>query len=170
MTEAVALKHPAYRVWRDIPEQTRLDRIQTALQRVVNDERTEDIAKDLGISRSALNMAFLEYAEDDWKKAQVARAMTRLERAKDYRDSLQQKIETATKDDAPALALMLTRARDDEKSAQWELERTCRRIYGQDQPVEKGAGISITLNLRGKGATIAAQHDEIVVEPDGAQR
>ena len=136
-------RHPAYRVWTDVPEEVRQERIQKALQRVLNDEKTEDIAKDLGISRSALNMAFLAYAEEDWKNAQVARAQTRADKVKDTRLRLETLIENCdSKDEAARLSLMLAHARDEEKSAQWELERLCRRIYGDDK---------LALNINGQG-------------------
>jgi hypothetical protein len=122
MTTSVqpAGKNPAYRVWRSVPEAERNERLQGVITRFVNDEKLADIAKDIGLSHSALCMALLEYAEDDWKRAQVARAITRLEKSRTARDEA-------------ADMLNLVRARDDEKSAQWELERLLRRLYGQEQ-------------------------------------
>lgn len=145
-------KHPAYRVWLDLPAEQRLERIEGVLARVVNDEKLADIAKDLGLSRSALNMALLEYAEVEWKKAQVARAQTRLDRARDYRErmaALFNKDATQEEIDGGIACTTetLTLARDEEKSAQWELERLCRRIYGQDQAPDTAGRVSITLNI-----------------------
>ena len=134
MTNAVAV-NPAYRVWHNLDPDLRAKNIEHVIKRVVNDEKLADIAADLNLSRSALNMALLEFAEDDWKRAQVARAMTRLQNAQIERES-------ATD------VLTLVRARDAEKSAQWELERTCRRIYGQDQPPAGVNAVQININLR----------------------
>ena len=134
MTTAVqpAGKNPAYRVWRNVPEAERNERLQGVITRFVNDEKLADIAKDIGLSHSALCMALLEYAEDDWKRAQVARAITRLEKSRTARD------------DASDM-LNLVRARDDEKSAQWELERLLRRLYGQDQPANVSQVVVISV-------------------------
>jgi hypothetical protein len=139
-------------VWRDLPAEERTTRLEGVLARVVNDEKLADIAKDLGLSRSALNMALLEYAEDDWKKAQVARAQTRLDRARDYRERMAAIFnKNATQEELDngiaCTTETLTLARDEEKSAQWELERLCARIYGQDKAPGEGGKISITLNI-----------------------
>lgn len=145
-------KHPAYRVWRDLAPEVRRERLEGVLARVVNDEKLADIAKDLGLSRSALNMALLEFAEDDWKRAQVARAQTRLDRAREIRERMAAKYKPdATEEEVnegiACTTETLTLARDEEKSAQWELERLCRRIYGQDTPQDSGGRVSITLNI-----------------------
>lgn len=139
-------------MWRDLPAEERTARLEGVLARVVNDEKLADIAKDLGLSRSALNMALLEYAEDDWKKAQVARAQTRLDRARDYRERMAAIFnKNATQEELDngiaCTTETLTLARDEEKSAQWELERLCNRIYGQDKAPGEGGKFSITLNI-----------------------
>lgn len=139
-------------MWRDLPAEQRTERLEAVLARVVNDEKLADIAKDLGLSRSALNMALLEYAEEDWKKAQVARAQTRLDRSRDYRERMAAIFDKdATPEEiANGIACTtetLTLARDEEKSAQWELERLCKRLYGTDGPPGGAGSFSITLNL-----------------------
>jgi hypothetical protein len=129
-------KNPAYRVWRDLAPEVRSERLQNVIARVVNDEKLVDIAKDFGLSRSALNMALLEYAEADWQRAQVARALSELEQATDER-------ETA------ADALTLARARDREKSAQWKLERLLRRLFGQEAQINVAQiAVQIGVQLR----------------------
>lgn len=166
---AVPVKHEAYRVWRNITPEERKERLQEVIRRVVNDERTEVIAKDMGLSRSALNMALLEYAEEDWKRAQVARAQSRFDRARDIRERMLalHKLDATEEDVKNGIACtteMLTLARDEEKSAQWELERLCRRIYGQDAPPAQ-SGLTINLNLGGNGAVQSAK----VIENDSQQ-
>lgn len=90
------------------------------IARYLGDERSADIAASLGVTRSALNQWLLRTCEDDWKEAQVSRALTRKEKAEDA-------MEDATD------PLQLAKARELLKSAQWELERVCRRIYGEDK-------------------------------------
>jgi hypothetical protein len=92
------------------------------LSRYLADERSADIAASYGVTRSALNQWLLKTCEDEWKEAQVARAITRKEAAE---DALEQ---------APD-PLALAKARELLKSAQWELERVCRRIYGEERNI-----------------------------------
>ena len=107
------------------------------LKRVLNEESTKDIAQSYGVTRSALNQWLLETAETQWRAAQVARAYRRKEEAEDEMD-------TATD------SLSLARARERLKAAQWDLERVCRRIYGQDVTPDQLGRVSITLNIGGR--------------------
>ena len=56
--------------------------------------------------------------------------------------------------------LSLSRARERLKAAQWDLERICRRIYGQDQAVDASGKVSININLGQSGATIETYPQE----------
>lgn len=121
------------------------------IERYLAEQSTKEIAQEFGVTRSALNQWLLKTAEDDWKEAQVLRALKRKEDAEDLIDSAQD-------------ALSLARARESLRAAQWDLERVCRRIYGQDQPIDKSAGVAITLNFRGVGATKPVVDAEIISE------
>lgn len=110
---------------------------ETVLARYLGEESTKEIAQSLGVTRSALNYWLLEYAEKEWKSAQVVKALKRKEDAEDD-------META------ADALTLARARERLKAAQWDLERVCRRIYGQDVTPDQLGRVSITLNIGGR--------------------
>jgi predicted transcriptional regulator len=107
------------------------------LARYLKEETSTQIAASLGVTKAALSYFMLKHAEAEWKDAQVVKALTRKEEA----ESL---IETA---DNP---LDLTRAREKLKSAQWDLERVCRRIYGQDVTPDQLGRVSITLNIGAK--------------------
>ena len=107
---------------------------QTILSRCLV-ERTADIAQDLGVHRSALNQWLLQNGEDDWKEVQVARALTRKEMAEDELEAAQD-------------PLSLARAREMLRAAQWDLERVCRRIYGQDQNININVGLDLGERLR----------------------
>lgn len=89
------------------------------LLRYLTDESTEIIAKDYGVTRQALGQYLLRHAEEDWKEAQVARAIARKEKAEDAMEVAED-------------PLALAKARELLKAAQWDLERVCKRIYGQD--------------------------------------
>lgn len=109
---------------------------QEVLDRYLAEETSTEIAASLGVTRAALSYWLLEVAESEWKSAQLVKAIRRKEDA----DSL---IDTASN------PLDLARARESLRSAQWDLERVCRRIYGQDQPANLGQAVQININLRG---------------------
>ena len=117
------------------------------LTRVLNEESTKDIAKSFGVTRSALNQWLLHNAEGDWKTVQVIRAHKRKDEVEDEYDRIASKIESADKEERERLTLALSLAREKLKAAQWDLERVCRRIYGQDQVADGAGRISITLNI-----------------------
>lgn len=110
------------------------------LTRYLSDESTKDIAATYGVTRQALGQYLLKVAEEDWKEAQVARALARKERAEDALESASD-------------ALSLARARELLKAAQWDLERVCRRIYGEDKAQVEVRVVPV-LNI------IVAEHQE----------
>jgi predicted transcriptional regulator len=120
------------------------------LQRYLSDESTKDIAKDYGVTRQALGQYLLKTAESEWREAQVARAISRKESAEDSLDEISTKISTADKEERDRLTLTLSLARERLKAAQWDLERVCRRIYGQDVTPDQLGRVSITLNIGGR--------------------
>lgn len=92
------------------------------INRYLTNETTGAIAESLGVHRSGLHQWLLRNCEDEWQQAQIARALTTLEVAKEG-------LEAA--DDA----LSLARAREQLRGAQWELERLFARLYGQKQEI-----------------------------------
>lgn len=116
------------------------------LERYLAEEKTADIAKSLGVTFAGLSHWLLQHAEGQWKSAQVVLALKRKMEA----DEL---IETAS------TPLDLARAREKLRSAQWDLERVCRRIYGQDAPAALANAVQINITLRGGNATNAVQHE-----------
>ena len=104
------------------------------LERYLKEETSTEIAKTYGVTRAALSYFMLKHAEQEWKNAQVTKALIRKEKAEDLMESADN-------------ALDLARAREMLKAAQWDLERVCRRIYGQDVPQDSSGRLSITLNI-----------------------
>jgi predicted DNA-binding protein YlxM (UPF0122 family) len=138
------------------------------LQRYLSDESTKDIAKSYGVTRQALGQHLLKHAEAEWKEAQVARAISRKESAEDALDEISAKIEGADKEERDRLTLTVSLARERLKAAQWDLERVCRRIYGQDVTPDQLGRVSITLNIGGESATNAVQQ-AVIVDQEGKQ-
>ena len=92
------------------------------IQRYLEDHTTAEIAKEMGVHRSGLHQWLLRNCEEQWREAQIARALSALEESKDN-------LKVARD------ALSLGRARESLRSAQWELERLFSRLYGQKQEV-----------------------------------
>ena len=124
------------------------------LRRFLAEETGSQIAQSLGVTRAALSHFMIKHAEQEWKDAQVAKALIRKERAEDL-------LETADN------ALDLTRAREQLRSAQWDLERVCRRIYGQDAPPQGVNAVQININLNRKPLDVVVEHNsELVIDQD----
>lgn len=132
------------------------------LDQYLNGKTTPQIAAEHGISRQALNAWLRRTDLESWQSAQTALAEEEVDKAKDYRAQIQQRLETADKEERDRLTIALACARDAEKSAQWRLERVCRRIYGQDAPPAGTNAVQININLRGdKPLDVVGEQDKI---------
>jgi hypothetical protein len=118
------------------------------LQRVLSEESTKDIAASFGVTRSALNYWLIEHCDKEWKAAQYIRAAKRKEDAEDEMDTASD-------------AFTLARAREKLRAAQWDLERVCRRIYGQDAPPSVAA---VQINIGIRKDRDAAHQEPVTVE------
>ena len=136
------------------------------LTRVLNEESTKDIAASYGVTRSALNQWLLAHAEQEWKTVQVVRASKRKEECEDEFDRISQAIAAADKEERDRLTLSLSLAREKLKAAQWDLERVCRRIYGQEAQQDGVGRVSITLNIGERSATSATYTQDGAQVPD----
>lgn len=115
------------------PQQSALNAIspQGILDIYLSDVPAAEIAKRFGISHQAVYAFLLRHAPDAWHECQVARALARKESAEDDLDSMRRGTYSSPDGepmqvDGVAVAL----ARERLKAAQWDLERVCRRIYG----------------------------------------
>lgn len=104
------------------------------LERYLAEEKTADIAASLGVTFAGLSHWLIQHAEGEWKSAQIVLALKRKMLA-------DERLETAEN------ALELARAREQLRSAQWDLERVCRRIYGQDAPPNTVVPVQININM-----------------------
>lgn len=104
------------------------------LERYLAEEKTADIAASLGVTFAGLSHWLIQHAEGEWKSAQIVLALKRKMLA-------DERLETAEN------ALELARAREQLRSAQWDLERVCRRIYGQDAPPNSVVPVQININM-----------------------
>ena len=109
-------------------------------------KKTEEIAERYGVTRQGLGYWLRNNAENQWKEAQVTLAIERKEKAEDEFKAIRDEVDGADKDQRDRLQLRLSLARESLKAAQWDLERVCRRIYGDDK---------VALNINGQaGMTV----------------
>lgn len=116
----------------NLPAERRAEIADQVLARYMKGEQVANMAAEYETSDVTIYALLLREHQEDWVAIQRARALARLERAQD-------KIETA------ADALSLARAREAVRSAQWELERLLKRLYGQDSPQVANA-VQIVIN------------------------
>lgn len=119
---------------------------QKILANYLEGQRTEEIADSLGVSVEKLVYYLTTRTPDKWQEAVLIRALKRQTDAEDEIDYAKDLVE-------------LRRAETKLKSAQWNLERVCRRIYGQDAPKEPSEKVNIILNI---GITHDEGKDKIV--------
>jgi hypothetical protein len=104
----------------NLSEARRAEIAAQVLDRYIAGEQVAAMAVEYETSDVTLYALLLREHESDWKDIQEARALARLERSQNALRS------------APD-ALSLARSREEVRSAQWELERLCRRLYGEDR-------------------------------------
>lgn len=143
MTNALANKQGQLAPLRSVDPKDVLDRYLAG-------ETGPQIALSLGVTKQALSHWLSNVAEQEWRSAQFVKAFNRKEEAEDL-------IETASN------ALDLARAREKLRAAQWDLERVCRRIYGQDAPPQGANAVQININLR-RGADQTAPDSTQVID------
>jgi hypothetical protein len=139
-----------------LPEPETKQKALQVLERYDSGEDIGDLAKELGISHQAAYKALIKYCHEEWKDSQAARALAEYENAK----AKLRAIWEMEKSDRDAVALAC--AREEVRTAQWELERLLRRLYGQDQP---GNGSSVTINI-GVRRNNDAKDYGVTIEPE----
>lgn len=105
------------------------------LAQYVSGQKTEDIAQRLGVDARTLRYHLASHSPEDWKAAVLLTALNRQQEAEDEIDE--------AKD-----MLALRKAETKLKSAQWNLERVCRRIYGDVKEAPQQQPVMISINLR----------------------
>ena len=134
-------------VMTDKSEVERIEYCKSLVVRLTNGETCAQVADSLGVHQAALNQWLLKYAEDDWRMAQIANALVRVDSADADFSSASDMLEIA-------------RTREQQISARWKLERLCKRLFGnQPEQISSGTAVNITLNL-GAPAPRTIDHDE----------
>jgi len=121
---------------------------KAVLQRYLDGENSVQIAESLGITKQRLSFWLIKHSEQEWKDVQVTKAVEL------YEQALEELNVAKDRRDAVDLAYV----REKLRSAQWQLERVCRRIYGQDAPPAGATAVQINIGIRPD----AAQQVEVI--------
>lgn len=140
----------AKRPMSDLSEEERSKVANEVLDGYIRGDQVANMAPKYGVSDVTIYALLLREHEEAWVNIQRARALARYERS------------ITDVEEAPD-ALSLARAREKLRSAQWELERLLKRLYGQDQTITHVV-VDLGDRLRRArerviGTTIAVQHD-----------
>jgi hypothetical protein len=137
-----------------LPVEERNAFLRNCLEEALNGKTQAQIAASIGVHQTALSQAFLKYCEDEWKEVQVARAWAALEQAQD---------DFADEQKTPDMTA-IARARERLKSAQWQLERLHRRLFGTDAPATLGQG-TVTISINLNAAALPVDNAERLDDP-----
>lgn len=116
-----------------LPPERRQEIARQVLDRYLLGEQVADIAIEYETSDVTIYALLLREHETEWKETQTARALAKKERLNKEVEEAKAAMRAAP--DALSLARERDRAKACEillRSAQWELERLLRRLYGQD--------------------------------------
>jgi transposase-like protein len=115
------------------------------LERFSAGESAASIAKSFGISDPALYSWLLRNCPDEWLATSAGRALQRLEKARSDLDVADDKV-------------VISRARESAKLAQWDLERANRKLFGDNKTENGGFTINVVLDRSCEGGvTIEAE-------------
>lgn len=124
-------------------EQLELE-MHAVVERVLDGETMGDIAAQYRIGPKRLYKLVAANAEDAWKSAQIAKCLMTLDDAEQDLSQARDIVELGS-------------ARERLKSAQWQLERLHRRLFGSEQSKTDGQLVQINIEIHRdpKGASNA---------------
>jgi hypothetical protein len=134
-----------------VPAERRAQIAAELLSGYAEGKEIAELAPNYSISDVTAYALLIRDHEEEWKQAQISRALAKKATA----DNDLQVIRTKLNDSEIALdSLSLARIREQvrlaevqAKRCEWELERVYRRIYGQDVTPDQLGRVSITLNI-----------------------
>ena len=129
--------------------------LQPIMDRFERGESIMQIAQDLGISHGAIYRAIIRQIPDEWQQYRSAKALGQLDQAE---NDLSRATDGVT----------VSRVREQIKMAQWQLERTCRSIYGDKLQVEQAGQAPIFHITVVHAPQIAPHNDQSAVIVDNS--
>lgn len=130
-----------------IPLEDRAKMLDDAIERYSRGEQIAEIAQDYGLADVSIYRYLLSDRQEEFRQAQVGRAMNEFEQAKANRDECARKLREAPDQlELNRYTQLLKVAEHEEKRSQWLLERVLAKIYGSDQTKQQ-APVAIQINL-----------------------
>jgi hypothetical protein len=126
------------------------------LDRYINGEQVAKIAPEYHVSDVTIYALLLREHQDAWKDIQTARALARLEKSQDDLG-------------VAADPLSLARAREQVRSAQWELERLLSRLYAPKQQVTLEVNVDLGDRLM-RAEHRVIEGDSTLIQHDAEQQ
>lgn len=144
-----------------LSDSDRSDLLDDILLRYSNGQEITQIAPDYCVSEQMLYRYLLAEKSEEFKQAQVSKAMLAFEQAAQERDKWAKELETAEGQvEINRCAQLMKAAESKERRTQWLLERCLSRIYGQEKANSQApVAIQINLNRTEQEREIAATHD-----------
>ena len=117
---------------------------ERVIARLIAGETSTQIAASYGVTRQGLGWFMRNNSEEDWRQALVIQAFERKEKADEELDLIRD-------------PLSLARAREQLRSAQWDLERLLTKFFGVKQEVTGKDGGPLQVQIVRFGQTIEGQ-------------
>lgn len=153
------------RPMRDLTEAQRQQIALEVLKAYQQGEEVADLAPNYGVSDVTLYALLVRDHEEEWKQAQISRAIAKKARADRDLEELRLNLrDEEAHHDGVSLARVQQRIKIAEvqcKRAEWELERVYRRVYGQDAPAQLAQIVINVQNMRDMG-TVGSQPTDVL--------
>ena len=134
---------------RELPVEVRRQMAFEILNRYCDGEEVRAMSKDYGVSHVTLYSLLFQLFEDDWRDAQIARALAGYDDGQAELSSIKRRINAAKDVLEVARLRELTKLTEVQlKSSQWTLEKLLRRLYGNDVPTVGAGTIQINIGIR----------------------
>ena len=133
---------------RELPVEQRRQMAAEILNRYCDGEEVRAMTKDYGVSHVTLYSLLFQLFEDDWRDAQIARALAGYDDGQAELTSIKRRVNTAKDILEIAKLRELTKLTEVQlKSRQWTLEKLLRRLYGNDVPTVGAGMVQINIGI-----------------------
>lgn len=130
-----------------LPAADRSALLDDVLERYSAGQEIAEIAPEFGISDVTLYKYLLSDRQEEFRQAQIGRAMNEFEKAKANRDACANALRLAPDQlELNRHTQLLKVAEQEEKRSQWLLERVLAKIYGTEKG-QSQAPVAIQINL-----------------------
>jgi exonuclease VII small subunit len=147
-----------------IPLEDRAKMLDDVIERYSRGEQIADIAVDYNQADVSIYRYLLADRQEEFRQAQVGRAMNEFEQAKANRDECARRLRTAPDQlELNRYTQLLKVAEHEEKRSQWLLERVLAKIYGTEKQNNQQP-VAIQINLNRQEIEVRQDNNQRVIE------